>query len=39
MYQKGAEAAQAAEEGGAGDAEAGEEDVVDADYESVDDDK
>jgi molecular chaperone DnaK len=39
MYQKGAEAAQAAEEGGAGAAEEGEEDVVDADYEAVDDDK
>jgi len=39
MYQKGAEAAQAAEEGGAGAAETGEEDVVDADYEAVDDDK
>ncbi|MEA1893605.1 MAG: Hsp70 family protein, partial [Euryarchaeota archaeon] len=41
MYQKSAEAAQAAEEGGAGagSAEAGEEDVVDADYEAVDDDK
>jgi len=41
MYQKSAEAAQAAEEGGAGAGatEAGEEDVVDADYEAVDDDK
>lgn len=39
MYQKGAEAAQAAEEGGSGAAEPGEEDVVDADYEAVDDNK
>ncbi|KAF5410674.1 MAG: molecular chaperone DnaK [Euryarchaeota archaeon] len=39
MYQKGAEEHAAEEGGAAGAAEEGEEDVVDADYEVVDDDK
>ncbi|MCK4459052.1 MAG: Hsp70 family protein, partial [Methanosarcinales archaeon] len=39
MYQKGAEAHAAEEGGAAGAGEGGNEDVVDADYETVDDDK